>query len=105
MQVNMLEAKNQLSRLVKAALAGEEVVIASDGRPQVRLVPCTVPPGLSLAGAWAGRSIDLDAAFGEEADEQARRLFSLPDDASGTTRAQPEPPEFPGSPGATGASS
>ena len=105
MQVNMLEAKNQLSRLVKAALAGEEVVIASDGRPQVRLVPCAVPPGLSLAGAWAGRPIDLEAAFGEEADEQARRLFSLPDDAPGATRAQPEPPEFPGSPGATGASS
>jgi hypothetical protein len=28
MKVNMLEAKNQLSRLVKDALEGEEVVIA-----------------------------------------------------------------------------
>jgi prevent-host-death family protein len=35
----MLEAKNQLSRLVKAALAGEEVIIASHGQPRVRLVP------------------------------------------------------------------
>ena len=39
MQVNMLEAKNQLSRLVKAAQAGEDVVIAQRGIPAVRLVP------------------------------------------------------------------
>ena len=32
MQVNMLEAKSQLSKLVKAAIAGEEVVIASHGK-------------------------------------------------------------------------
>jgi hypothetical protein len=36
MQVNMLEAKNQLSKLVKAALAGEEVIIANHGVPAVR---------------------------------------------------------------------
>ena len=39
MKVNMLEAKNQLSRLVKDALEGEEVVIASNGELMVRLVP------------------------------------------------------------------
>ena len=37
-QLNMLDAKNQLSRLVKAAMAGEEVIIASHGIAQVRLV-------------------------------------------------------------------
>jgi prevent-host-death family protein len=37
MQVNMLEAKSQLSRLVKAAQAGEEVIIANHGVPAVRL--------------------------------------------------------------------
>jgi prevent-host-death family protein len=35
----MHEAKTQLSRLVDAALAGEEVVIARAGKPAVRLVP------------------------------------------------------------------
>lgn len=39
----MLEAKNQLSRLVKAAQAGEDVVIAQRGIPAVRLVP--INPG------------------------------------------------------------
>ena len=39
MKVNMLEAKSQLSRLVKEALDGEEVIIASNGEPMVKLVP------------------------------------------------------------------
>lgn len=56
MQVNMLEAKNQLSRLVKAALAGEEVIIASHGQPRVRLVPCSESPGLRHCGALSGES-------------------------------------------------
>ena len=38
--VNMHEAKTQLSKLVEAALAGEDVVIAKAGKPVVRLVPC-----------------------------------------------------------------
>ena len=33
MQVNILEAKNQLSKLVKAAAAGREIVIARNGKP------------------------------------------------------------------------
>lgn len=38
-QVNMLEAKTRLSELVKAAQAGEEVIIANRGEPVARLVP------------------------------------------------------------------
>ena len=43
MQVNILEARNQLSRLIKAALAGEEVIIANRGEPVVRIVPARGP--------------------------------------------------------------
>lgn len=39
MQVNVLEAKNNLSRLIRSAQAGDEVVIAHRGVPVVRLVP------------------------------------------------------------------
>jgi prevent-host-death family protein len=53
MQVNMLEAKNQLSRLVQAALAGEEVVIANNGVPMVRLVKVGAPERRRAPGAWA----------------------------------------------------
>jgi prevent-host-death family protein len=39
MQVNILEAKNRLSQLVKAAQAGDDVIIANRGVPVARLVP------------------------------------------------------------------
>ena len=38
MQVNILEAKNRLSQLIKLVQAGNEVVIANRGEPVVRLV-------------------------------------------------------------------
>jgi prevent-host-death family protein len=38
-QVNLDEAKTQLSQLIDRAEAGEEIIIARDGRPAARLVP------------------------------------------------------------------
>ncbi|HEC13672.1 MAG TPA: type II toxin-antitoxin system prevent-host-death family antitoxin [Acidiferrobacteraceae bacterium] len=37
MQVNVHQAKSQLSRLIERALAGEEVIIARNNEPTVRL--------------------------------------------------------------------
>jgi prevent-host-death family protein len=45
---NVAEAKAQLSRLLDAALAGEEVIIARAGRPLVRLLPVTPPTSREL---------------------------------------------------------
>lgn len=39
MQVNIHTAKTQLSKLIEAALNGEEVVIARGNKPVVRLMP------------------------------------------------------------------
>lgn len=77
----MLEAKNQLSRLVKAALAGEEVIIASHGKAQVKLVPCASGAGLRRPGALAAASPELlasqvNAAFSEAVDQQVAQLFN-----------------------------
>ena len=41
MQINMHEAKSQLSKLVQAALDGEEVIIARNGAPVVQLIKHT----------------------------------------------------------------
>lgn len=41
MLVDMHEAKSQLSKLVLAAEAGDEVIITRRGKPAVRLVPVT----------------------------------------------------------------
>ena len=54
MQCNMLEAKSQLSRLVQAALEGEDVVIANKGVPVVRLVRISAQDFARKPGAWAG---------------------------------------------------
>lgn len=65
MQCNMLEAKSQLSRLVQAALAGEDVVIANKGVPMVRLVKVAVQVSPRRPGAWSGLAKaddDWDAA-------------------------------------------
>jgi len=78
MQVNILEAKNQLSRLVKAAAAGEEVIIASNGTPMVRLVPIAAGVGLGGWGALKLRARDIDAAFTSEIDAGIAK--SLQDD-------------------------
>lgn len=50
-QVNILEAKNTLSQLVKAAERGDDVVIANRGVPVVRLV--AVQPVQHTGGAAA----------------------------------------------------
>jgi prevent-host-death family protein len=39
MEVGITAAKKNLSRLVKAAMAGDEIVITKRGKPVVRLVP------------------------------------------------------------------
>ena len=49
----MLDAKNNLSKLVKAVLAGEDIVIASNGVPMVRLVPVKPRTKSRKAGAWS----------------------------------------------------
>jgi len=54
MQRNMLEAKSQLSKLVQAALAGEDVIIANNGVPVVRLVKVGTQGVVRKPGAWAG---------------------------------------------------
>jgi prevent-host-death family protein len=47
LQVNIFEAKNRLSQLIKSVQAGEEVVIANRGEPVARLVPAHVTSSAS----------------------------------------------------------
>jgi prevent-host-death family protein len=51
-QVNILEAKNRLSALIKAVQAGDDVVIANRGEPVARLVPIgKAEPARAAAGS------------------------------------------------------
>jgi prevent-host-death family protein len=72
--VNMHEAKSQLSALVEAVNAGEEVVIARAGKPVARLVPYRAQAEPRRPGGWEGRiwvADDFDAPLPED----LQRLF------------------------------
>jgi prevent-host-death family protein len=75
MKVNMLEAKSQLSRLVKEALAGEDVVIASNGEPMVRLVPVARKGRLRGWGRLKKLRARVDAAFTPDVDTAVAKQF------------------------------
>lgn len=74
--VNMHQAKSSLSRLVARALAGEEVVIARNGEPLVRLVPMARQRAPRVPGRGRGK-IWISPDF-ELADEEISKLFEAP---------------------------
>ncbi len=53
--VNIHAAKSQLSRLLDAALAGEDVIIAKAGKPIARLVPIEPAKERRKLGLLAGK--------------------------------------------------
>ena len=54
-QVNIHEAKTELSKLVERAEAGEEIVIARAGKPAAKLVPMTKSRGRRRLGLLDGK--------------------------------------------------
>ena len=56
MQVNVHEAKTNLSRLIERARMGEDVVIANAGRPVAMLVRVE-KPGERVFGSAAGKIV------------------------------------------------
>jgi prevent-host-death family protein len=66
-QVTIHHAKTQLSKLIEAAMAGEEIVIAKGDKPMVRLVP--VVKGSFKLGVLEGKvgaGPDFHAPLSEE---------------------------------------
>jgi len=71
MQVTIHAAKTNLSKLIEAALQGEEVVIARGDKPVVKLVPIKKQPfryGI-LADVLKGPIPDFEPMSGDELDE------------------------------------
>ncbi len=68
--VTMHKAKSQLSALVAAAEAGEEIVIMRDTVPAVRLVPITPNPPARRFGALKGKLFVSAAFFDALPDEE-----------------------------------
>lgn len=70
---NVAEAKAQFSGLVRRALSGEEIVIAKDHKPLVKLVALANPAKTRTAGSAKGQvrlAADFDATPADFKDYQ-----------------------------------
>ncbi len=77
---NIHNAKTNLSKLIERAEAGEEVVIARDGKPVVRLAPLVAPAPVTRRSdgfpAWMGSMRDeISIAPDFDDDEDMARDF------------------------------
>ena len=72
--VNVYEARGQFSRLLDEAEAGEEVIIARNGTPVVRLVPVN-PPQRRL-GRWRGQVPAVSDEQWAASDEAVSQEFA-----------------------------
>jgi antitoxin (DNA-binding transcriptional repressor) of toxin-antitoxin stability system len=75
---NIHEAKTQLSKLIALAEQGDEVVIARDGLPIVRLSALSVAlPRPRVFGQFNGMMSDaeIDALFSPEAEAEILDMF------------------------------
>ena len=71
---NVHQAKTNLSKLIDAALRGEDVVIARDGVPAVRLIPFEAKR-VDRTGGWLrGRAKILDSDW-DKPDPEVEKLF------------------------------
>lgn len=78
MEVNVHHAKTHLSKLIVAAEAGEEVIIARNGKPSVKLVAVPAPEPLPKRqfGRLAGK-LNLPENWEEKWEEYGRELADL----------------------------
>jgi prevent-host-death family protein len=75
-QVNVHEAKTQLSKLLQLVEQGEEVVIARNGEPVARLGPYVARPKRTGRGMFKGQ---IDMSRFDELDEEIARDFGMLD--------------------------
>jgi len=57
--VNTHEAKSRLSELIRAAEAGDEVIVARNGSPVAKIIPWPPENPERRSGAWAGAVVYL----------------------------------------------
>lgn len=68
--VNVHAAKTHLSRLIEQACAGEEIVIARNNEPAVKLVPIREAQPRRQRGSLEGQVIVPDSFFDPLPDEE-----------------------------------
>lgn len=72
--VNIHEAKTHLSRLIEAAVRGEDFIIARAGKPLVKVTALEPPKAGNRLGFLAGK-FRIPDDFDRLGDEEIRRMF------------------------------
>jgi prevent-host-death family protein len=74
--VNIHEAKTHLSRLIEEVAAGDEVIIARNGRPVARLLPIAGRLRPRRPGQWRGQ-VTIGADFDAPLPPDVASAFGL----------------------------
>ena len=75
--VNTHEAKTQLSKLIAAVQAGEEVVICQAGKPVARLAPYVAKRRKPQLGLWKDKVILRPGWDSPETDAEIEAMFDV----------------------------
>jgi prevent-host-death family protein len=73
--VNTHEAKTQLSKLIAAVRAGEEIVICQAGKPVARLTAFEPARKMPRLGMWADKVVLQPGWDSEETDREIEAMF------------------------------
>jgi prevent-host-death family protein len=93
---NIHQAKTNLSKLIEAAERGEEVIIARNGKPAVRIVPVAPPlaedpsldtPGKRIAGKGKGLITIIDPDWERNDDEFIDLFYDVSKSENGSNAA------------------
>ena len=74
-QINIHEAKTQLSRLVEQAAKGEPFIIAKAGKPMVTVIPYAPPPDPAGRGGFLAGQIEVPPDFDSLGKEEIAAMF------------------------------
>ncbi len=72
--LNIADAKANFSKLVDRALLGEEVIIARDNKPLVKIVPIENPRKTRKPGSGKGQVIEMSDAFDQPIDDMKKYM-------------------------------
>jgi prevent-host-death family protein len=73
-QINVYDARGQFSKLLDEAEAGEEIVIARNGKPVVKLVP--INPPQRVLGRWRDKVPAMSDQQWQASDVAVAELFA-----------------------------
>jgi prevent-host-death family protein len=76
-KVNIHEAKTHLSRLIEEVEAGEEVIIARNGKPVAQLMPIHKMRSPRTPGGWKGQ-VRIADDFDETSEDLIDAFYNNP---------------------------